>query len=41
MKEILRRLARESRQVKENIYRASWNINADYLPSAAGLPPPG
>jgi tRNA 2-thiocytidine biosynthesis protein TtcA len=38
MKEILRRLRRESRQVKENIYRSAWNINADYLP--AGAPGP-
>jgi tRNA 2-thiocytidine biosynthesis protein TtcA len=50
MKEILRQLRRESRQVKENIYRSAWNINADYLPAgpaglsrAAGPPdtPPG
>ena len=36
MKEILRRLRRESRQVKENIYRSAWNVNTDYLP--AGVP---
>ena len=48
MKEILRSLSRESRQVRQNIYRAAWNINADYLPRAVGdgaatpdLPPPG
>ncbi len=38
MKEILRRLARVSRQVKENIYRSAWNVNTDYLPH---LLPPG
>jgi hypothetical protein len=27
-----------SRQVKENIYRAGWNVNIDYLP-AFRLPP--
>jgi tRNA 2-thiocytidine biosynthesis protein TtcA len=51
MKEILHQLRRESRQVKENIYRSAWNVNADYLPAggrgsrrpadAAGLPPCG
>jgi tRNA 2-thiocytidine biosynthesis protein TtcA len=40
MKQILRGLARESRQVRQNIYRAAWNINADYLPRAAGNAPP-
>jgi hypothetical protein len=39
MKEILRRLGRESRQVKENIYRSAWNVNTDYLPPAAGAKP--
>jgi tRNA 2-thiocytidine biosynthesis protein TtcA len=46
LKEILRRLRRESRQVKENIYRSAWNINSAYLPAGApgsrpDLPPPG
>ena len=45
MKEVLRGLRRHSRQVKENIYRAAWNVNAEYLPPAprkgAGLSPPG
>jgi tRNA 2-thiocytidine biosynthesis protein TtcA len=48
MKEILRSLRRRSRQVKENIYRATWNINRDYLPAfprkarkGAGLSAPG
>jgi tRNA 2-thiocytidine biosynthesis protein TtcA len=48
LKEILRRLRRESKQVKENIYRAAWNVNTEYLPRASrgtglapGLPPPG
>jgi tRNA 2-thiocytidine biosynthesis protein TtcA len=48
LKEILRRLRRESKQVKENIYRAAWNVKAEYLPRASrgtglapGLPPPG
>ena len=45
MKEVLRSLRRGSRQVKENIYRAAWNVNVDYLPPAprkgAGLSPPG
>jgi len=36
MKEILARLARVNPQVRENIYRAAWNINRDYLP-ASGL----
>jgi tRNA 2-thiocytidine biosynthesis protein TtcA len=35
LKDILRQLRRESRQVKENIYRSAWNINADYLPGGA------
>ena len=35
MKEILRRLSRESRQVKENIYRSAWNVNTEYLPQAS------
>jgi tRNA 2-thiocytidine biosynthesis protein TtcA len=38
LKEIIKRLKRESRQVKENIYRAPWHINSAYLPS--GLPTP-
>jgi tRNA 2-thiocytidine biosynthesis protein TtcA len=38
LKEILKRLKRVSRQVKENIYRAPWHINSAYLPS--GLPTP-
>ncbi len=38
MKDILRQLRRESRQVKENIYRSAWNINADYLPARAPSP---
>jgi tRNA 2-thiocytidine biosynthesis protein TtcA len=38
LKEILRGLRRVNRQVKENIYRAAWNINAEYLPSG---PRPG
>jgi tRNA 2-thiocytidine biosynthesis protein TtcA len=38
MKEVLVRLRRVSRQVKENIYRAGWNVNTDYLP-AFRLPP--
>jgi hypothetical protein len=36
MKEILARLRRMNRQVRENIYRAAWNINREYLP-ASGL----
>jgi tRNA 2-thiocytidine biosynthesis protein TtcA len=36
LKEILKRLKRLNRQVKENIYRAPWRINSAYLPS--GLP---
>jgi len=35
MKEILRRLSRESRQVRENIYRSAWNVNTEYLPHAS------
>jgi tRNA 2-thiocytidine biosynthesis protein TtcA len=38
LKEVLKRLKRVSRQVKENIYRAPWHINSAYLPS--GLPTP-
>lgn len=38
MKEVLARLRRESRQVKENVYRAVWNVNTQYLP-AFRLPP--
>jgi len=38
LKEILRMLRRESRQVKQNIYRAASNVNTDYLP-AFRLPP--
>ncbi len=41
MKEILRRLRRESRQVKQNIYRSAWNINADYLPASLPGAHPG
>jgi tRNA 2-thiocytidine biosynthesis protein TtcA len=41
MKEILRRLSRVNRQVKTNIYRSAWNINADYLPAAGAAPGQG
>jgi tRNA 2-thiocytidine biosynthesis protein TtcA len=32
MKEIIRNLSRINRRVRENIYRAPWNINIEYLP---------
>ncbi len=37
MKEVIRRLERVSRSVGENLYKAPWNLNRDYLP---GPPPP-
>ena len=33
LKEMLRTLKRCNKRVKENIYRAPWNINREYLPS--------
>ncbi|WP_455382948.1 tRNA lysidine(34) synthetase [Salinispira pacifica] len=36
MKQIIRSLAHKNRQVRENIYRAPWNIMSDYLPGPGG-----
>ncbi len=32
VKDMVKRMARKNKHVRENIYRASWNIKTDYLP---------
>jgi tRNA 2-thiocytidine biosynthesis protein TtcA len=40
-KDIIRQASRVNRQVRNNLYRAPWHLNREYLPSAAGdLRPP-
>jgi tRNA 2-thiocytidine biosynthesis protein TtcA len=36
-KEIIRKMERLNRHVRENIYNAPWRINPEYLPTALGL----
>jgi tRNA 2-thiocytidine biosynthesis protein TtcA len=39
-KDIIRRVRRVNRHVKENLYNAPWRINPEYLPSALSVPEP-
>ena len=39
-REIIRRVGRVNRHVKENLYEAPWRINPEYLPSALDAPAP-
>jgi tRNA 2-thiocytidine biosynthesis protein TtcA len=39
MKEILSQASHVNRHAVSNVYRASWHINAEYLPTAAGATP--
>ena len=39
MKDVIRQLSRVNRRVRENIYRAPWNIVTDYLPTSLGKGP--
>jgi tRNA 2-thiocytidine biosynthesis protein TtcA len=40
-KEIIRRVKRVNRHVKENLYNAPWRINLEYLPVSCDLPEDG